>query len=214
MMQENLRKALELDSNSVNSHFLKAIIGVWVEFDWEKGETEFLKTLELNPNHVRARILYAHLLTILRRTDEALYHGKIAQELDLLNPFTQGLYAVVLYHAGQCEAAKMHAEKGLAIEPDHYFTRMQLMNAAECLEEYITAFEMWKQNAYPVWENFQVTDLLDSIFTANGWVNLNQEVIRLHEGPKKGLLRDLEYAERCLSAGQIEKALDVLEKNA
>ena len=123
MIQENLSTALTLDPNSANSHYVKAVISVWTDFDWEEGESEFLKAIELNPSHARSRIFYAHLLTILRRTDEALYQAKIANELDPLNAFTLGLYADVLRRAGECETAKDQAEKGLSIEPNHYFTR-------------------------------------------------------------------------------------------
>jgi len=56
-----LNKALELDPNSAQAHYHKAINAVWREFDWELGEKEFLKTLELNPNDALARLYYAHL---------------------------------------------------------------------------------------------------------------------------------------------------------
>ena len=37
---EYLKKALELDPNSANSHYLKAILSVWPRWDWEAGEKE------------------------------------------------------------------------------------------------------------------------------------------------------------------------------
>jgi len=82
MIYENLNKALKLDPNSVESHYRNAGTAAWTEFDWKKAEKEFLKAIELNPSHVRSHSFYAHVLTILRRTDEALHHGKISQELD------------------------------------------------------------------------------------------------------------------------------------
>jgi len=97
---KNLNKALELDPNSFESHNSKAGIAAWTEFDWEKSEKEFLKAIELNPSHARSHSFYAHVLTILRRTDEALYEGKLSVELDPENALTLGLYAVVLRHAG------------------------------------------------------------------------------------------------------------------
>ncbi len=78
MIYENLNKALELDPNSVEAHHLNAGTATWIEFDWKKAEKEFLKAIELNPSHVRSHSFYAHVLTILRRTDEALYHGKLS----------------------------------------------------------------------------------------------------------------------------------------
>ena len=77
-INKNLDKAIELDPDFPGSHYTKAVIGVWTEWDWEKGEREFLKALEINPNDVMSRIYYSHLLMILKRYDEALF------------PFTDG----------------------------------------------------------------------------------------------------------------------------
>ena len=111
MMYEYLNKALALDPNSAVAHYINAGIAVWTEFDWEKGEKEYIKALELNPNFAHSHIFYAHLLTILRRTDEALCHGKRALELDPENPFTLRLYGVRLMPAGKCQEALYTIEK-------------------------------------------------------------------------------------------------------
>jgi len=95
---ENLNKALELDPDFPDSHFIIGTIGVWTEWDWEKGEREFLKALEINPNDVMSRIYYSHLLMILRRYEEALFHSQMAFELDPLNPLVLALSAMVDYH--------------------------------------------------------------------------------------------------------------------
>ncbi len=83
---ENLNKALELDPNNADSHCISATVALLSEWDWEKGEKEFLKALAINPNDARTRIIYAHLLSILQRTDEALIQGQLAIDLDPLNP--------------------------------------------------------------------------------------------------------------------------------
>ena len=54
---EYLNKALELDPDFPDAHYNIAVIAVWTEWDWEKGEREFLKALETNPNDVMSRIL-------------------------------------------------------------------------------------------------------------------------------------------------------------
>ena len=58
---KNLYRALELDPNSANTHYTKAVISVWSEYDWVKGEEEFQKALELNPSDALCRVFYAHL---------------------------------------------------------------------------------------------------------------------------------------------------------
>jgi len=118
---ENLSKALELDPEYAASHYIQAAIAVWVQWDWEKGEQEFLKALELNPNDVMSRIYYAHLLTILLRKDEAIEQGEMALKLDPLNPLVHALDAVVLASAGQWEEAMLHVQKAASIDPASFF---------------------------------------------------------------------------------------------
>jgi len=118
---ENLAKALELDPEYAASHFSQAVIAVWIEWDWEKGEKEFLTALELNPNDVMSHIYYAHLLAILLRTNEAIAQGEMALQLDPLNPLVQALYAVVLASANRWEEAMEHVEKAVSIDPASFF---------------------------------------------------------------------------------------------
>jgi TolB-like protein len=119
---ENLLKALELDPDFSDSHFISGIIAVWTEWNWEKGEREFLQALSINPNDAMSRIYYAHLLMILQRTNEALSQGQRAVELDPLNPLVQSLYGVVLSSAGDWEAALEVTEKALDMDPDNFFS--------------------------------------------------------------------------------------------
>lgn len=118
---ENLHKALELDPDFAASHYAQAIIGVWIEWNWEKGEREFLRALELNPNDALSRIFYAHLLTILQRADEAVTQGQLAVDLDPLNPLVLALYAVVLGNYDQWEEALHYVEKAISIDPLNFF---------------------------------------------------------------------------------------------
>jgi len=121
MIFENLNKALELDPDFAGTHYTQAVVAVWVEWNWEKGEKEFLKALELNPNDARSRIYYAHLLTILQRTDEALSQGQMAVDLDPLNPLVLGLHGAVLGAVDQWEEALAQLEKAISIDPLSFF---------------------------------------------------------------------------------------------
>lgn len=213
-IKENLNKALELDPNSANTHYSNAVNAVWTEFNWAKGEKEFLRAIEINPNHAYARIFFAHLLTILRRTDEALSQAKKAEELEPLDPFIQGLYSDVLRRAGDCKAAKEHADKGLSIDPNHLFTLSELSEAYVCLGEYEKAYQIKKQ--FPpykhLWEQYGVTHFMDSIFGVKGWTGVIKEEIKLSE--KYGLKgQDSVFQfQRYLDVGKPERALDYLEK--
>jgi TolB-like protein len=77
-LYEYLNKANELDPNFIDFNFVNAVISVWTEWNWDKGEKEFLKALAVSPNHVMSRMYYAHLLMTLQRIDEALVQAKLA----------------------------------------------------------------------------------------------------------------------------------------
>ena len=113
---EYLAKALELAPDFPTSHFVNAIIAVWTEWNWEKGETEFLKALELNPNDVMSRIYYSHLLQIPRRYDEAQFHSQMAYELDPMNPKILGLSAMIDFHSNNQRSLEKSI-KALEINP-------------------------------------------------------------------------------------------------
>jgi tetratricopeptide (TPR) repeat protein len=97
---ENINKALEIDPESDFVNYVNAGMVVWTNWDWEAGEREFLKVLDINPNYALGRIYYGHLLMCLRRTDEAFEQGQIALALDPLNPLIQGVYSMILLDRG------------------------------------------------------------------------------------------------------------------
>ena len=91
-VMEAILKAAELDSNIAEVHFMQACInylGVW---DWKTSESEFLKALEINPNHAEAHGLYAQLLYILGRPEEAFNHAELSYKLDPLNQLVKMWY--------------------------------------------------------------------------------------------------------------------------
>ncbi|MBT8180319.1 MAG: hypothetical protein KJO53_01890 [Eudoraea sp.] len=213
-INEYLNITLKLDSNSSLAYHKIAVTAVWSEWDWEKGEAAFLKAIELNPNNSYSRMFYAHLLTILRRTDEALKQAAIAKELDPLRPFNLGLYAKVLNEAGRCEDAMTQAEKALSIEPDHYFVKFHLLAALECVGDYDKAFEVWKEINFARWEEYEVTETFEEVFQKQGWLAVIKEAIRINEEvwAKDGHMDELSQAGRYLRLKKYDEAVALFEK--
>ena len=102
---ENLEKATQLDPNSTFVQYVSALASVWTELNWEKGETEFLSVLKINPNDALSHVYYAHLLTSLKRDEEAREQTNIAMDLDPMNPMVLGLSSMVLAFTGEYENA-------------------------------------------------------------------------------------------------------------
>jgi len=213
MVYENLNKAFELDPNSTEAHQSNGITAAWVEFDWKKAEKEFLKAIELNPSQARSHSFYAHVLSILRRTDEALHHGKISQELDPENPFTLGLYVVVLMQSGICDKALFYLEKALSIDPDHPFLYGTLVDVYICLGDYEKVFVEGKKMHYERWDRLGDAELLEEIFYEQGYIAFNQELARIYEeAMANGIQVSPEFVYgKYFTLGKYDKAMDYLE---
>jgi len=209
---EYLKKALDLDQNSANSHYVKALTSVWPGWDWENGEKEFLKTLELNPNDALCRVYYAHLLMILRRTDEAVYQANLALALDPLRPLVLGLYGVVMIFAGDFQAALIQAEKALSIDPDNSFAIGPLTDAYLATGDTVKWYETVKNRFY--WTDKEYLASLDRIFQEGGYLAVIEDRLRVNEEVyrKGGSISFTGQADRYLTVKNYEKAMDCYEK--
>jgi adenylate cyclase len=213
MMYENLNKALELDPNSVESHVAKASLAGWTEFDWKTAEAELLKAIEVNPSYVDSQIAYARLLSIHRRTDEAVYHAEKTMELDPQNPHTLVACVQVLLLAEKCQEALYYTNKALSIDPDYGWARDQFRAIYQCLGDYEKAFEAWKRNHVNDWEKFGAAELLETTFHERGWIAFIEELTRLNEGGMVAYIKDVPWLlhYRYLALGEYDRVMDYLE---
>jgi len=212
-----LNKALELDPNSAQAHYVKALNAVWQEFDWEQGEIAFLRSLELNPSDALCHIYYAHYLMCMRRSDEAVVQAKLSLELDPLKPLVLVLYGIVESHMGEYESAIQHCEKALAIEPNNGFARGHLINVQMKLayidEDYNRWFELWGQKVKGSWKEEGRIAVLNA-FHENGHIAGIEEMFKMNEtyGNQECLMNAQIKLERYMKLGEYDRAMEYLEK--
>jgi tetratricopeptide (TPR) repeat protein len=207
---ENLNKALELDPNSSNSHYSKAIIAVWTEWNWEKGEEEFKKSIELNPSNALSRMFYAHLLMILHRSDEALCQANLALELDPESPFILGLGGMVMENTVDVQSAIALYEKALSIDPTHRFALVDLSSAYNQIGDYEKGFELFKKIAGI---DDKVVASVDSVFQEHGHLAAVEMTIKIdEEAAKERYIDILSLGYRYLELHNYDKAMDWYEK--
>jgi tetratricopeptide (TPR) repeat protein len=206
---ENITKALELDPDFATSHYLQAAIAVWVEWDWEKGEKEFLTALDLNPNDAMSRIYYAHLLVILQRNDEALSQGQQAVDLDPLNPLILSLHAVVLSSADRWNEAHEHLERAISIDPYSFFAH-HILEFVSFVTGDVDAFIKSIRFVFPFEEKVFLS--IEKTSREKGLVAAYEEVmLNLESLQQSSFLVPVHMAMRYANIHQNDKLLDQLE---
>ena len=111
-------KLVELDSTLPEAHYKLAGEATWFEFDWDKAEREFRKTLELNPNYAKARVFYGLFLTGMGRFEEARAQMEYGLELDPLNSMYQSYLGIALERERRFDKAITQYRIGLALDPE------------------------------------------------------------------------------------------------
>jgi len=212
IIYKNLNKAMELDPNLAEIHYVSALIAHWVEWDWEKSEREFLKTLAINPNDHLARLLYAQLLLILHRNEESRAQRELAYKLDALNPHVQLLYLGTLILAGDYKAALAVGEAYLAAHPTDMSVNYIVGSTAYRLGDYDKVIGTWKYS-FPFLMVGDVYEGIVNIYNESGIVAAHKALMVHYE--KYAETNPVSYNEMFrmyLHAGQIDKALDWIEK--
>jgi adenylate cyclase len=207
---ENMDKALKLDPDNADSHFISGEMAFLVEWDWEKSEKELLKSLAINPSNAIARIIYAELLGILQRPEEAFVQGQLGIELDPLNTMNQLQYSAVLASIGDHEASLAIAEEVTAEDPEHWLANSLIENEAFRFGDYDKVMKAAKHLLPARGIDYQE---VERIYEKQGFVQAYKEVMRQSEVlAQNGFFPPVEMALRYMMVDQPDKALDWIEK--
>lgn len=209
---ENLNKALALDPDLAQAHYLSAIIAHLVDWDWEKSEKEFLRSLAVNPNDALSRGLYAHLLLILHRKDEALAQDELALSLDPVNPMVKLTHIGTLLQAGEYQASMSLAEEALAEDPDNFNLNQMIEIAAYRLKQYDKVLRAVRHVLPFPLEEVAYREI-EMIHGESGIVSAYEKILeRLEKYAASQPVGFHDMAFRYIVAKQLDKAMDWVEK--
>ena len=94
----------------------------WYEWNWEGGEQEYRRALELNPADTLARSNCALLLGQTGRSDASVAEARSAVERDPVSPYCRFMLAMALVLARRFEEAIAEAHAGIELDPSYYLS--------------------------------------------------------------------------------------------
>ncbi len=207
---ENLNRAIKLDPDHDEAHYLSAFLAFTTEWNWEKAENEFLRTLATNPNHALARMHYSYILYFLQRPEEGLAQAKLAYRLDPLNPLIQTSFGHILCCEEECDSALTLFETILASAPDYYYAWDATRIAAARCGDLNSFFEAEKR--YLPLEQETLKEI-EKIYNKKGIFAAYEEIMKqLEVIANKEFILPIDMALRYYVINQDDKAMDWLEK--
>jgi TolB-like protein/AraC-like DNA-binding protein len=120
--KEYAEKALKIDPDCAEAHFLKAWWLIWPERKFEEGRREFETTLRLSPNFPGAHQNYAQFLMITGPIEEARRHMDRTIELDPYYWVAWNLNAWIYYFEEKYEKAIKACQMARDLKGDYWET--------------------------------------------------------------------------------------------
>jgi len=122
--EEYAQKALALDPESPQAHFIIGIIKMWVYGNVREYIRELKIALTVNPNYVHALILLAGLSTMsVGKPAAAIPFVQRVGQIDPLDPWNYFLQGRLFFYDGQYELAAEQFRQHYQLDPDNLIVR-------------------------------------------------------------------------------------------
>jgi DNA-binding winged helix-turn-helix (wHTH) protein/TolB-like protein/Flp pilus assembly protein TadD len=143
--KEAVLKALAIDNQLAEAHSALGWINLWYDWDWPAAESNFQLALRIDPNHIFARLGYAHLLSDLGRNEEALEQADDALRLDPISVFAGTLKGHFLYQARRYPEAIALLHRTLELSPNYWIAQITVGKNYERAGQYEEALESFRK---------------------------------------------------------------------
>jgi TolB-like protein/DNA-binding winged helix-turn-helix (wHTH) protein/Tfp pilus assembly protein PilF len=110
-------KALSVDEQLAEAHASLGNINLFHDYDWRSAESEFRRSIELNPNYPTAHHWYAYYLAAMGRFEAAIEEIKSARDLDPLSLAINADVGQILYLGRRYDEAIAACQKALEMDP-------------------------------------------------------------------------------------------------
>jgi len=116
------KAALQLDPDLAEAHTPLAAL-LWLDdWDWDRAQTEFKRSLELSPTYPTANHWYAEYAMTMGRHEEAMVRIKKGQDLDPLSLIISVAVGWALYFARRYDEAIEQLRRTVDLDPNYPVT--------------------------------------------------------------------------------------------
>jgi len=208
-------KALELNQEIENAHYLLGNVYQYYEYDFTAAEREFIRALEINPNSHIAHLYYAKFLSNMGRHDQALSHADIALKLDPLNTTKSAKYRILFKAGYKSEALKL-AEEVRDSYPNNPYNYWWCAVFYSELGMYNEAISML-QTQITYMENDNITDEIGLLGYLYGRLGQKDEALKYYSRLDELSAQGFYVGTRAriwvnLGINNLDKVIEILEK--
>jgi adenylate cyclase len=124
--RDAITRALAIDETMAEAHATLGMVKFNFDRDWSGAETDFKRSIELNPNYANAHHWYAMSLIWQGRFDEAVSEIGRARELDPLSLVINANTGFVLAMSGRYDQGVEQCRRTLEMDPDFAHAHFRL----------------------------------------------------------------------------------------
>ena len=209
---KNMYKSIDLDDNISESHFWRASLNVFIDWNWEKGYIAYSKAIQINPNLAMGRAYFSHLLAIVGRVEEAITEIELAIQLDPFNILIQSLYGMVLNYTRKYQRAKSVLLHILEDNNTHPVALSTLRSVYFNLGELDQSYEIFRKSYLKKGEN-DAAKILQECYEMGGYQFALSKVAEFKINSTDGSYSTpWQIATLYTRAGNSEKAVEYLKK--
>jgi TolB-like protein/DNA-binding SARP family transcriptional activator/Tfp pilus assembly protein PilF len=207
-------RALEIDERLAEAHASLGYITLYHEWDTDRAEAAFRRSIELNPSYSTGHQWYANHLVATGRFDEAERAMNRARETNPLSLIANGALGWVYYYAGRYEEALRQSDLALEMDPSWdlaYLWRGLALEGMGRLEEAIASHD--RAVALSGGTGISVAALAHAHARSGDGEGARATLVRLLAEREEGRYRpSFEIAKVHVALGEHEEALGWLER--
>ncbi|HEX9422262.1 MAG TPA: protein kinase [Pyrinomonadaceae bacterium] len=204
-------KAIEVDPDLAEAYASRGHVK-WKERDWSGAESDFKRSIQLNPNYSYAHLFYSIFLTFNGRFEEGLIESKRSVELDPYSIPIVANVAYVNYFARRTDEAIASGRRAVAFDPSIPIARQRLGMAYEqkgMLPEAIAEFQAAVIQSNRV--QLSLTSLAHAYALSGNKVEARKILAELEERSKQQFVSSYLLATVHVALGEKRLALELLE---